>query len=105
MMRPLEGIVLDFDGVIANSERLHLRAFQEALGDTELTLTPEAYYAYYLGFDDAGVFRALAADQGMALSADVLDALVAEKGHRYEVLASNGEMRPPPSPWPLRPGP
>ena len=30
-MNALHAIVFDFDGVIADSERLHLRAFQETL--------------------------------------------------------------------------
>ena len=34
MSRPLQAIVFDFDGVIANSEPLHLLAFQQALADS-----------------------------------------------------------------------
>jgi beta-phosphoglucomutase-like phosphatase (HAD superfamily) len=63
-MSALHAIIFDFDGVIANSERLHLLAFQQTLDGTPLTLTTDAYYAHYLGFDDHGVFRQLAADQG-----------------------------------------
>jgi beta-phosphoglucomutase-like phosphatase (HAD superfamily) len=33
MSRALQAIVFDFDGVIANSEPLHLLAFQQALAD------------------------------------------------------------------------
>ena len=91
-MSALHAIVFDFDGVIADSERLHLRAFQETLAGESIELTREAYYAHYLGFDDHGVFRQLAADQGQALDEDALDALVAAKGHRYDVLAAAGEM-------------
>jgi HAD superfamily hydrolase (TIGR01509 family) len=92
MTRPLQAIILDFDGVIADSERLHLRSFQDVLGDLGLSLTADAYYTHYLGLDDVGVFRTLAADQGRPLAADVLETLVAEKGHRYEALAAEGEM-------------
>lgn len=92
MTRPLQAIILDFDGVIADSERLHLRSFQDVLADTGLALTADAYYTYYLGLDDVGVFRTLAADQGRPLAADVLEALVVEKGHRFERLAAEGEM-------------
>jgi beta-phosphoglucomutase len=84
MTRPLHAIILDFDGVIANSERLHLRAYQDVLDGTGLTLTDAAYFDRYLGFDDYGVLRALAADAGRAL--------VAAKGQRYDTLAGQGEM-------------
>lgn len=91
-MSALDAIIFDFDGVIANSERLHLLAFQQTLPATGLSLTDEAYFAHYLGFDDHGVFRQLAADHGRPLDADALDALVAAKGHHYERLAAAGEM-------------
>jgi len=91
-MSGLDAIIFDFDGVIANSERLHMRAFQQTLAATSLVLSDEAYYARYLGFDDHGVFRHLAADHGQALAAADLDALVAAKGRHYEALAAAGEM-------------
>ena len=62
----LLGVIFDFDGVIADTERLHLQAFQQVLADGPLTLTEEAYDTRYLGYDDAGVFAALAADHGGA---------------------------------------
>jgi beta-phosphoglucomutase len=92
MSRPLHAIILDFDGVIANSERLHLRAYQDVLAGTGLTLTDAAYYERYLGFDDYGVLRALAADAGRSLADAEIEALVAAKGQRYDALASEGEM-------------
>lgn len=92
MSRPLHAIILDFDGVVANSERLHLRAYQDVLDGTDLTLTDAAYFDRYLGFDDYGVLRALAADTGRPLADAEVEALVAAKGRRYDTLASQGEM-------------
>jgi beta-phosphoglucomutase len=91
-MSALHAIVLDFDVDIADSERLHMRAFQEALAATPVVLTDAAYYADYLGFDDHGVFRHLFRDQAQALDDRTLEHLVAEKGHRFEALAAAGEM-------------
>lgn len=91
-MTALQAIILDFDGVVANSERLHMRAFQEALAPTSLVLTDEAYYERYLGFDDAGVFKALGEDLNAPFTAAAVQALVADKEHRYEVLAAAGEL-------------
>ena len=54
---PLHAIVFDFDGVIADSERLHLRAYQDVLTPRGLPLSERDYYDRYLGYDDVGVLR------------------------------------------------
>lgn len=91
-MSALQAIILDFDGVVADSERLHMRAFQDALAPTSLVLTDEAYYQRYLGFDDAGVFQAVGQDLGAPFDAATVQALVTDKEHRYEALAAAGEL-------------
>ena len=68
MSGALQAIVFDFDGVIADSEPLHLRAFQHTLADIGVTLSAEDYYGRYLGYDDVGVFVALARDRGVGLT-------------------------------------
>ena len=73
MSRPLQAIVFDFDGVIANSEPLHLKAFQQALAPEGIDLAPAEYYARYLGYDDVGLFEALAKDRGLAMSGGDVD--------------------------------
>ena len=60
----LRAIVFDFDGVIANSEPLHFRAFRDVLAEEGVALTEADYYARYLGFDDVGVFQAIGAARG-----------------------------------------
>ncbi|HKP85075.1 MAG TPA: HAD family phosphatase [Blastocatellia bacterium] len=52
----LKAIIFDCDGVIADTEPLHLRAFQQVLAEEGITLTKEDYYRYYLAFDDRGCF-------------------------------------------------
>jgi beta-phosphoglucomutase len=82
----IRAVIFDFDGVLANSEPLHLRAYQEVLAENGLTLAEKDYYARYLGYDDVGAFSAIAADQGVALSADRVAAFVARKAERLEAL-------------------
>ena len=62
-MKALQAIVFDFDGVIADSERLHLRSYQEILAPEGITMSNEDYFARYLGYDDVGVFKAVGRDQ------------------------------------------
>jgi len=57
--------VFDFDGVLADTEPLHLRAFQQALAPSGVTLETADYYSRYLGFDDSGVFHALSRHRGL----------------------------------------
>ena len=88
----LQAIVFDFDGVIANSEPMHLRAFQLVLADLNVTLSPNEYYSAYLGFDDVGVFMALARDRGLALNDPQVDALVLKKADCMQELLRAGEV-------------
>ena len=59
----IQAIVFDFDGVLADSEPCHLAALQDVLGSVGIALTREDYYARYLGLDDDGLFRTLAAER------------------------------------------
>jgi len=79
-------IVFDFDGVIADTEKLHLRAFQEVLGKRGIDLGAQQYYDHYLGLDDAGVLRALARHCGLAVGDVRVEAMLREKAQRYAEL-------------------
>ncbi len=82
----IRAVVFDFDGVIANSEPLHLRAFQVVLASRGIELSESEYYARYLGFDDAGAFREVGQDRGQPFTAEAVAAMVAEKAARMEEL-------------------
>jgi beta-phosphoglucomutase len=83
---PLRAIIFDFDGVLANSEPLHLRAYQDVLTAEGLSLTEGDYYARYLGFDDVGAFTAMGRDAGRAWTPADIRRLIAAKSHRLEAL-------------------
>jgi beta-phosphoglucomutase len=87
----LSGVVFDFDGVIADTEGLHLRAYQDTLTDTPMSLSREAYYERYLGYDDVGVFTTLARDQRQPLGGDEMTRLIAEKGRRFDTLVETAQ--------------
>jgi beta-phosphoglucomutase len=91
-LRALQAIVFDFDGVIADSEMLHLRAYQHVLADEGVSITNQEYFDHYLGYDDVGVFKALAEHKGLPLDAGRMQQLIARKGERYESLAAAGDM-------------
>lgn len=87
----IEAIVFDFDGVLADSEPLHLRAYQEVLETLGETLLREEYYARYLGFDDGGVFRALSAARGWHLDEARVAALITDKTRVVDEMMASGD--------------
>jgi len=91
-VKALQAIVFDFDGVIADSERLHLRSYQEILAPEGVTISTEAYLQKYLGYDDVGVFKAVGRDFNLPMDDGRVRELIGKKGERYESLAAAGEM-------------
>ena len=55
----LKAIIFDFDGVLADTEPLHFRMFQQVLQEEGLPLSERDYYEKYVGFDDRGCFHAV----------------------------------------------
>jgi beta-phosphoglucomutase len=89
---PLQAIIFDFDGVIADSEPLHLRAFQQVLAEEGVALDRDDYFARYLGYDDVGMFAALAKDRGLTTRAGWVAAMVARKGERLQAMLDEGAV-------------
>jgi beta-phosphoglucomutase len=90
--RALQAIVFDFDGVIADSEPLHLKAFQQALAEEGIMLGRAEYFDRYLGYDDVGAFAALARDRGLAWTDGHIMELVARKGMKLQAMLEAGEV-------------
>jgi beta-phosphoglucomutase len=82
----VRAIVFDFDGVIANSEPLHFRAYRDVLAQKNVVLTEADYYSRYLGFDDRGAFEAIAADRNRRWAPDEIGRLVALKADVLEAV-------------------
>ena len=89
---PISAIVFDFDGVLANSEPLHLRAYQEVLSQIGLALDRDEYYARYLGFDDIGALRAIARERGKTWTDREVSALVARKTVVFDQMIASAEV-------------
>jgi beta-phosphoglucomutase len=92
MMAALQAIVLDFDGVIADSEPLHLTAFQQTLAERGIELSTHDYFAHYLGYDDVGLVQTLARDRRIPMTDDEVTALVARKGTKLQSLIHDGNV-------------
>jgi beta-phosphoglucomutase len=88
----LHAIVFDFDGVLADSEPLHFEVFRQVLAEVGITLTPEAYYGRYLGYDDLGAFQAVLRDEGRAHDEASVASLVAAKADRFPRLVDGRDV-------------
>jgi HAD superfamily hydrolase (TIGR01509 family) len=58
--------IFDFNGVLVDDELVHRDAFRDVLTPLGVSFTDQQYVERYLGFDDAGAFRAMLADAGRA---------------------------------------
>ena len=80
----LRAIIFDCDGVIADTEPLHLAAFQQVLAEEGITLTEGDYYRYYLALDDRGCYTKAFAENEKSLTQEKLTELIARKASYIE---------------------
>ena len=64
----MDALIFDFDGVIVDSEPVHLATFQAVLNLEGITMSHDDYYRKYLGFDDYDCFKAVAVDNDVAFT-------------------------------------
>lgn len=87
--------MLDFDGVIADSERLHLGAFQEVFAAHGWTIGDAEYFDRYIGFDDRGLVLAYLADRDLVVAPARIEAILAAKAQAFgRHLASTDILYP-----------
>lgn len=87
-------LIFDFDGVIADSEPLHLTAFQETLAAHGIALGREEYYARYLGFDDHDAIVEALGTAGRPAAPETVRVLMADKAARFLALARAASLLP-----------
>src|SRR5712692_6728522 len=71
----IEAILFDFNGVIIDDERIHLKAYREVFSGAGLSLTDEEYLPC-LGMDDAAFVRAAFARAGRELADEAMRAFI-----------------------------
>jgi beta-phosphoglucomutase len=83
----LRAVIFDFDGVITDSEILHLRAFNQALAQYGIEISKKDYYREYLGLSDLDCFKALIDKKILQKPAKGIENLAKEKTEVFEMLA------------------
>lgn len=85
----LRAVIFDFDGVITDSEVLHLRAFNHSLVSFGVEITTKDYYQNYLGFSDHDCYKALIDHGLLNIDEQQIPEIIKEKSRIYEELARN----------------
>ena len=75
--------LLDFDGVLVDSEPAHLAAFNDVLAPRGIKIEEREYLDHFLSLDDAGVFRTALFRRGVTLREEEVRGLVAAKSPRF----------------------
>lgn len=88
----MKGVVFDFDGVLADTEALHLAAFQEAFARRGWRLEPGEYFSRYLGYDDRGTIAAFARDHNLEVPPTEMDRLFFDKAAAYLARLAAGSV-------------
>ncbi len=75
--------LFDFNGVLIDDEAVHLAAFREVMKPLGIVIDDAIYEERYLGFDDAGAFRAMLTDAGRAPTDEEVARLIEAKKPVY----------------------
>jgi beta-phosphoglucomutase len=86
----IQAIVFDFDGVIADTEPLHHRAFLRVLRPVGFDFDYPTYLQKYVGFDDRDMFRTIYEEHGETLEEDHVKRLVAAKAKAFAEVVAQG---------------
>jgi beta-phosphoglucomutase len=89
----LKAVIFDFDGVITDSEILHLRAFNQSLAQYGIEITKNDYYTTYLGFNDTDCYKLLIEKGLLKMDEQQINTLMIQKKKIFEQLAkAEGKM-------------
>ncbi|MFZ0929732.1 MAG: HAD family phosphatase [Syntrophobacteraceae bacterium] len=86
----LQAVIFDCDGILANTEPLHYRAFQEVLAPLGLGHDFESYLEHFVGFDDRDAFIYAFKEAGLNLAPTTLDRLMEAKARALLDLIGQG---------------
>ena len=90
-----KAVIFDFDGVITDSEVLHLRAFNKVLGQFAVELTMQEYYKTFLCFSDVDCYKMLIKQGRLKVNEEQIPTLVQQKMVVFEDLVKNeGKLIP-----------
>jgi beta-phosphoglucomutase len=89
----IKTVIFDFDGVIADSEEIHFRSFNQTLAPMGVIIDQKVYWQKYLGFTDKEAYEHMSEDLGLNLTDEKIDWLIDEKAVVFdEIVHSDGVL-------------
>jgi len=82
----LKAVIFDFDGVITDSEVLHLRAFNRSLVPYGVEISTKDYYTNYLGFSDFDCYKTLIDNGLLKIDEQQIGEIISRKSKIFEEL-------------------
>ena len=82
----LKAVIFDFDGVITDSEILHLRAFNQSLVPYGVEISTKDYYTNYLGFSDLDCYKILIDNGLLKIDEQQISDIIKVKSKIFEEL-------------------
>ena len=79
----LQAVIFDFDGVIADTEPLHFKAYNRVLKGYGIKIAKKAYYHDYLGYTDHDCFEIIKKSHPDKLGKTTVKNLVQQKSQAY----------------------
>jgi len=79
----IRALIFDFNGVLADDDPIHMKAFREVAQEEGLSFTDDEYRDKYLPLNDRDCFTSLYRERSRPLTAEKLDELIRRKGIRY----------------------
>jgi len=88
-------IIFDFDGVIFDSERFHLQAYNQIFKDYNFSLSYTEYLSKYIGLSDEPFFHQVFPEKKIAITNDKINNIIARKKEIYLSILANSEKVEP----------
>jgi len=85
----LRAVIFDFDGVIADTEAMHFKAFNQALQPYEVQISKQQYFKEYLGFTDRDLLKTLVEEGTLKIRKSQVETIAQKKTDIFEEMVSS----------------
>ena len=87
----LKAVIFDFDGVLVDSEKLHLQAFNKVLSRFKIEISTQEYYEKFLGLSDRELLEVINnRGKNLALTHNQFKQLLQSKAEAFKNIATTG---------------
>jgi HAD superfamily hydrolase (TIGR01509 family) len=91
----IRALIFDFNGVLADDDPIHMKAFREVAQEEGLSFTDDDYLDTYLPLNDRDCFTTLYRERSQPLTTEQLDDLVRRKGvHYFRAISQKNVLFP-----------